>query len=126
MAFLYVGVGGFFGCCLRYLFTLLFKHVSGIFAFGTLTSNVLAGLLIGLIVSTDMLTGTVTPKMKLLFVTGFLGGLSTFSTFSLETVQFFSAGRYVACGLNVFLNLFLSILGVVIGMSLMRIFLEAP
>jgi len=101
----------------------MFKNYS-IFPFGTLLSNVSAGFFIGLIIGADMMTNAVSPKMKLFFVTGLLGGLSTFSAFSLETVSLFTAGRYMACGLNICLNLCFSILGVAIGLYITKVFLE--
>lgn len=108
------------GSCLRYLFTLAFKHAGVAFPAGTLVSNVLAGLLIGFIIGMDRQTSLIPPQMKLFLTTGLLGGLSTFSTFSLETVELFSAQKYLMCMVNVFSNLCLSLLGVVVGMAVAR------
>lgn len=117
MDFLAVGFGGFFGSCLRYGFTLFSKKLNIAIPFGTLLSNVLAGLLIGFVIGYENQTGNLSPRVKLLLTTGFLGGLSTFSTFSLETVQLFSSGKYLLSAGNVLLNLFLSFLGVLIGLG---------
>ena len=50
MAFIYVGVGGFLGSCLRYLLAVFFRNLGVAFPLGTLVSNVIAGLLIGFII----------------------------------------------------------------------------
>lgn len=117
MAFLYVGIGGFLGSCLRYFITVICRNINIAFPFGTLLSNVIAGILIGFIIGTDRQINIISKQMKLFLTTGLLGGLSTFSTFSMETVDLFSDSRYFACLLNIGLNFLLSFLGVVIGMT---------
>ncbi len=114
-----VGIGGFIGSCLRYVIT---KGFTGfmVLPIGTLLSNVVAGLLIGFIIEIEHQTGLFSPKVKLFLTTGFLGGLSTFSTFSLETVNFLKESRYLYASANILLNLCLSILGVVVGMAIAR------
>lgn len=117
MAFLYVGAGGFIGSCLRYLLSVICKHAGVAFPLGTLLSNVIAGIAIGFIIGLDRQSGLIPPQMKLFLTTGLMGGLSTFSAFSLETVDLFATGKYLAGSLNVALNLGLSLLGVVLGMA---------
>lgn len=124
MAFVYVGIGGFLGSCLRYLLNITFKNLAIAFPMGTLLSNVMAGLLIGFIIGMERQTGLISPQMKLFLTTGLLGGLSTFSTFSLETVELFSSDKYLTCALNISLNLLLSIFGVVIGMAAAKLIFQ--
>jgi CrcB protein len=114
--FIVVGFGGFLGSCLRFLLTKLTSHFSIQIPFGTLLSNVIAGLLIGFIIGMEQQTGNLSPKAKLFLTTGLLGGLSTFCTFSLETVNLFQAGKYLWAAGNVALNLCLSLFAVVLGM----------
>lgn len=120
MAFIYVGVGGFLGSCLRYLFTVICKNTGLALPFGTLLSNVLAGVLIGFIIGVDRQTSLVSPRLKLFLTSGLLGGLSTFSTFSLETIDLFAEGKYFTCSLNVVLNLSLSLLGAAAGLMIAK------
>lgn len=117
MEFLVVGMGGFLGSCLRYGITLFYRRFEINLPIGTLISNILAGLLIGFIIGMETQTGRLSPKTKLFLTTGFLGGLSTFSTFSMETVELFSSGKYGLSFLNVLLNLSCSILGVLLGLA---------
>ncbi|MBP1758086.1 MAG: camphor resistance protein CrcB [Firmicutes bacterium] len=116
-----VGIGGAIGSCLRYGITLATLRLGWVFPLGTLLSNVIAGFAIGLIVGLEAQSLCIPPRTKLFLNTGLLGGLSTFSTFSLETVRLYSAGNYLHAAGNVILNLGLSLLGVVLGMVLARI-----
>lgn len=119
---LYVGVGGFIGACLRYLVsTGLTKSLGTQFPYGTLVVNVIGGVLIGLIMELGLNAHLISPELKLFLTTGVMGGLTTFSTFSYETVGFLSDGRYFTGILNICLNLFLSIAGVMLGKFLPNI-----
>lgn len=114
---LFVGVGGFLGAVARYLMSLTLNRFVPFFPFGTLLSNILASLIIGFIIGAEYQTGNLPTNTKLFLTTGLLGGLSTFSTFSLETVTMFESGKYVAAVGNILLNVGLCLLFVVIGMS---------
>ena len=116
MEFIVVGIGGFIGSCMRFLLTKLTSHFALQIPFCTLLSNVIAGLFIGFIIGMEQQTGNLSPKTKLFLTTGLLGGLSTFCTFSLETVNLFGDGKYLWAAGNVALNLCLSLFAVVLGM----------
>ena len=109
----YVGVGGFIGAALRYLIST--KMISVSIPWGTLFVNVIGGILIGLIMELCLLTDYISPNMKLFLTTGVLGGLTTFSTFSYETIGLFSSGDFKNGILNICLNLFLCLGGVLLG-----------
>lgn len=114
---IFVGAGGFIGSCLRYGISKLFNAFS-VIPLGTLISNVLAGILIGLFIGIENNITLIPPKARLFLITGMLGGLSTFSTFSLETVTLFKSGKLLLGTGNVALNLGLSIFGVLLGMAI--------
>ncbi|HWP80358.1 MAG TPA: fluoride efflux transporter CrcB [Candidatus Acidoferrum sp.] len=121
MNFLAVGAGGFLGACLRYF---LSKRLSfADFPYGTLLSNLLAALAIGLIIGFERRSGALDPNTKLFLTTGLLGGLSTFSTFSLETVSYFESGKYLLAGANVILNVGLCLLFVFAGLAAAKLIL---
>ncbi|MEG0371928.1 MAG: fluoride efflux transporter CrcB [Clostridium sp.] len=110
-----VGIGGFIGSVLRYLISIKCAKIFSTFIpIGTLFVNVIGGILIGLIIH---LSGNynITDNMKLLLTTGLMGGLTTFSTFSLETINLFTSSNYLLGGVNIVLNVSLSLLGVVMG-----------
>jgi len=112
----YVGIGGCIGAVLRYIITINSSkmQISQI-PWGTLIVNVTGGFLIGLVVELCLTTERISPNMRLFLTTGILGGFTTFSTFSFETVELFSKGMVLAAALNICLNLFLSLGGVLLG-----------
>ncbi len=120
MKFLLVGIGGFIGSCLRYSMNRLFAALNMQFPLSTLVCNATAGLLIGISISLESEAGLISPKTKLLLNTGLLGGLSTFSAFSAETVAMFVEGKYLHAAGNVLLNVSLSLLGVFAGMTIIK------
>lgn len=116
---LFVGLGGFVGAISRYLISMqTSKLFTGKIPVGTLCVNILGGLLIGLILELNSRTNVVSPQMKLFLTTGLMGGLTTFSTFSYETVGLFADGNYTSAMVNIVLNVALSLVGVMIGKSM--------
>ncbi len=106
---LIVGVGGFLGSALRYVVSGLTTKYGGNFPLGTLLVNMAGGLLIGFIMEAGTSFWPISADMRIFLTTGVLGGLTTFSTFSYETVSFLADGRYVMGALNAGLNLFLAL-----------------
>ncbi|HWQ51744.1 MAG TPA: fluoride efflux transporter CrcB [Terriglobales bacterium] len=119
MNFLAVGFGGALGACLRYFLSKRLSFAN--FPYGTLASNLLAALAIGLIIGFERRSGALDPGAKLFLTTGLLGGLSTFSTFSLETVSCLESGKYLLAASNVALNVGLCLLFVFAGLALAKL-----
>lgn len=93
LAVLAIALGASLGALLRWV---LGNQLNALFPFlppGTLAANLLGGYLIGLAVAFFATHPTLPPEWRLLAVTGFLGGLTTFSTFSAEVVTQLMAGR---------------------------------
>ncbi|GAA0070890.1 fluoride efflux transporter CrcB [Clostridium sardiniense] len=118
---LIVGCGGFIGAATRYIISDFFtRNFKNPIPYGTLIVNVVGAILIGFIVQLS-LADLVSPKAKLFITTGVFGGLTTFSTFSLESITLITNGKIHLGILNLFLNLFLSLIGVVIGQSVAKL-----
>lgn len=101
-----VGLGGFFGAALRYIISSATAKYFGDFPVGTLIVNILGGFLMGFLMEASTSLWTVSPNTRVFLTTGIMGGLTTFSTFSYETISFLSDGEYLAGGINAGLNLF--------------------
>jgi fluoride exporter len=92
-ATLLVGAGGFVGSVLRYWSgRLIHAYAPMDFPWGTLSINVLGSLLIGVLMELSV-RGSLQESGRLLLVVGLLGGFTTFSAFSMETVSLFMAGQ---------------------------------
>ena len=82
---------------------------------GTLAANLIGGYLIGVAIALFQAMPQLDPLWRLLLITGFLGGLTTFSSFSAEVVEFLMAGRYtlamLTAGLHVLGSLGMTVLG---------------
>ncbi len=116
---LYIGVGGFFGAISRFLLSGFVQRTSStLFPIGTLSVNVLGSFIIGL--SAMYFDNVVAPEYKALVMTGFLGALTTFSTFSLENVNILQEGDYIRVVLNIFLNVTLSIFATIAAVIIFR------
>jgi len=116
MLYIFIFFGGGLGASLRYLSTQsinsLFKTQ---FSFGTVLVNCVGALLIGFLIN-FFDVHSLNPKWRLLIITGFLGGYTTFSAYSLETVQYFLNGNIKYALMNILINNVLCILMVLLGL----------
>lgn len=95
LAFAVIGVGAALGAWLRWLLGLMLNPLFLALPLGTLAANLIGGYLIGVALGVFHHHAELAPEMKLFVITGFLGGLTTFSTFSAEVVERLLAGQPV-------------------------------
>ncbi|MDD2685542.1 MAG: fluoride efflux transporter CrcB [Gallionella sp.] len=101
-SFLAIGLGAACGAWLRWGLGLWLNPVLPQIPLGTLMANLLGGYLIGLAIAFFMQYQALSPEWRLLVITGFLGGLTTFSTFSAEAVTLLMRAQYAwAAGMMV-------------------------
>lgn len=115
---LYIGIGASIGAILRYLLSLLnplfFLPLGTLFA--NLMSGVIGGVCMGYVANIGM-----SVEIRLLVITGFLGGLSTFSTFSMEGLTFLQNSQYWLFILHFLLHTIGTLLAVLCGLWFYRI-----
>jgi len=116
---LFIGAGGFFGAISRYLIaTNTQKMFDTFFPIGTLTVNILGSFIIGF--AAMFFAQSVQPEYKAFVITGFLGALTTFSTFSLENITMLQDGEITKVALNIFLNVTLTLSATLLAISLFK------
>jgi CrcB protein len=119
---LLVAFGGALGSVARYLMASRIQTATGWnFPLGTVLVNILGCFLIGILYV--LLVARPDPKHELraLLITGVMGGFTTFSSFSLETVTMAMNGDYTGASLNVVISVAACLLGTVLGIALARI-----
>ena len=89
-----VAVGAVLGAWLRWLLVAKLNPVLPFLPMGTLVANIGGGLLVGLAVAWLAAQPQLHPTARLFVITGFLGALTTFSSFSAESLELLHAGRY--------------------------------
>ena len=94
LSILAIFFGAGFGALLRATFNFLTVGSASIIPLGTLLSNMVGGYLIGIAIAFFGNNPNLSPEWTLLVVTGFLGGLTTFSSFSAEVVTFMQRGEF--------------------------------
>jgi len=116
---IYIGLGGFLGAISRFLISnFTQRQVNILFPIGTLSVNVLGSFIIGFMAM--FFQNMIEPQYKAFVMTGFLGALTTFSTFSLENVNMLQDGDYGRVALNITLNVTLSVVATMAAIVLFK------
>lgn len=119
-AFLAVFIGGGLGSVLRWAVSAKMNPLHQHIPVGTLTVNLVGSFIIGLALALLSRMTHIDDTVKLLITTGFCGGLTTFSTFSLEVVYLLQDGRFVWAIVNILLNLICSLAMTLLAFMLVR------
>lgn len=121
MHLLYIAVFGALGCLSRYAVSGWTYRLAGqALPFGTLAVNVAGSFLIGLIMEASLRSSLISADLRMGLTIGFLGGFTTFSTFSYETFRLLEEGSFWQAGGNVLLSVGLCLLGTWLGIVAAR------
>ena len=121
MHLLYIGFFGGLGCVLRYLasswtYLLLGRD----FPYGTLVVNVLGSLMLGMLMTFGLRGTILSTEIRLGIAVGFMGGFTTFSTFSYETLRLLEDGNLWQAGINIGFNIVLCLVFTAVGVAIAR------
>ncbi|HSQ80307.1 MAG TPA: fluoride efflux transporter CrcB [Casimicrobiaceae bacterium] len=119
-SFTAVGVGAAIGAWLRWGLGIALNPVFPTLPLGTLTANLAGGLLMGLAMELVTRHAIMSPELRLFVTTGFLGGLTTFSTFSAEMTTLLVRREWMWAGLGIVAHVAGSLLMTIIGIVLVR------
>jgi CrcB protein len=118
--FFYVFLGGGIGSCLRYAFSILSPYKQVTFPWSTFAVNMISCLLIGFLIG-SVSRQYLSDSHKLLFITGFCGGFSTFSAFGAEIYHLMKFGSISVAIAYVLLSILLGVALVFMGYTLSSI-----
>ncbi|SDC50729.1 MULTISPECIES: fluoride efflux transporter CrcB [unclassified Candidatus Frackibacter] len=116
----YIGLGGFFGAISRYTISKWMAQWNSTFPYGTFTVNILGSFLLGFLMTIFFEKTTISPYLRVAITTGFLGALTTFSTFAYETMSLFEDKEILLANINIFSNLIIGLIFVLAGIFLGR------
>ncbi|MQW90481.1 fluoride efflux transporter CrcB [Sinorhizobium saheli] len=125
MAYLIVFLGAGLGGAMRHGANQLAALLLGVaFPYGTLAVNVAGSFIMGLLAEYFALRGELPQEVRLFLTTGVLGGFTTFSTFSLDTISLWDRGQRLDAALYAASSFAFSLIGLVAGLMLVRLLVE--
>jgi fluoride exporter len=118
IVFFGAGIGG----VLRYWGSnFIYKFLPPTFPYGTLSVNVLGSFIIGFVMYYLNSNQLISQEVRIFLTVGFCGGLTTFSTFSFETINFLKEKEFFFAGLNVLSNVFITLIALFIAYKLSKL-----
>ena len=122
MKILIIGLGGFIGAILRYSISgWVQKLFSGNFPYGTLAVNIIGSFILGYFLFMSEGRFAINPAWRSFIAIGIMGSLTTFSTFSYETIMLLQENLYLQAGLNTLFNVVLTLIAVWAGMTIAKL-----
>lgn len=121
-SFFLIGIGGALGAMLRHGVNIGAGRIFGLnFPYGTIIVNVIGSFLMGVLIAyLARRLGASNHELRLFLATGFLGGFTTFSAFSLDAVALYERGDITQAGVYVVMSVLVSIGALFAGLLLMR------
>jgi len=117
----YIALLGALGCLARYFLSgWVYALLGRGFPYGTLVVNIIGAFLIGLVMEFSLRSALISPTLRIALTIGFLGGLTTFSTFSFETFRLLEEGSFVIAFGNVLLSVVSCLACTWIGIAVAR------
>jgi CrcB protein len=118
IVFFGAGIGG----VVRYWGTnFIYKFLSPTFPYGTLFVNVLGSFIIGIVMYYLDSNDLINQELRIFLTIGFCGGLTTFSTFSYETINFLKENEFLFAGLNIIANVLITLVALFIAYKLSKL-----
>ncbi len=124
-SFVAVGAGAAVGAWMRWGLGALLNPIFPTIPLGTLASNLVGGFLMGVAMAVMGHYEALAPEVRLLVTTGFLGGLTTFSTFSAETTTLLTRGQLGWTAAIIAAHVVGSVVFTILGIALTDLVLEA-
>lgn len=110
-----IGIGGFIGAVSRFLISRYLNNLVSSFPLGTLTVNIIGSFILGFIMYSVAYGRNIPVEIRDLITVGFIGALTTMSTFSYETFRLIELNELFYSFINFFLNIFLCFSAVFFG-----------
>lgn len=124
MKYFAIAAGGSIGALLRYLVAInVHKYTKPDFPFGTLIVNLCGCFFIGFFSQLATIK-MMSPTLRLFVMVGILGAFTTFSTFSLETLNMLKSGQTIYATMNIFGSVFVGLFAVIVGIKLCQIIIS--
>ncbi len=121
MQLVYIGIFGALGCLSRYLVSgWTYALVGRGLPYGTLAVNIVGSFLLGLVMEGSLRSTLLSAEMRMGITVGFMGGFTTFSTFSYETFRMLEEGSLWQAGANILLNVIICVVFAALGIALAR------
>ena len=117
LAVLAVAIGGAFGALARWMLSYRLNALFPAIPPGTLAANIIGGYIIGVAIAFFATRPDISPEWRLFIITGFCGGLTTFSTFSAEVVMLIQQGELAKMAVAIALHLVGSLAATILGIA---------
>mgnify|MGYP002632644056 FL=1 len=116
-----IGLGGFLGAVGRFWLSSLAQRYSDRFPLGTLSVNLLGSFILGLLATLFLEKVIVGQELRLFLLVGLLGAFTTYSTFSLETLNLVRTGEWLFAGSNILANVLGTLIAVWAGVGIAKL-----